>query len=276
MTITGTQDSDPITLGNISLGVVARKLTVPVNLQADAFEANVRDSLRLDQQLSVNHLDLRVFGDNQNLTITQPVSATSMQFVAPDGTISMPGGTQLSGHTAVIKARQLMTTSGKLDLSVDQLTVVVQSTSVTSLLISNDRDLLLANTTDSTHLVPLNTGIAAVFAGITWIADVAAEWSEQVFDGAANPYALAVSGLIDITLPPVSGDDEDTLTVQGGLRSWTGNIRITADEADFLGGAASVKAPGSLTIKASTDVWTYRLGTSAETGGGGVADPLLS
>ncbi|MFN9040225.1 MAG: hypothetical protein ACK5YO_28295, partial [Planctomyces sp.] len=151
MTITGTQDSDPITLGNISLGVVARKVTGPVNLQADAFEANVRDSLRLDQQLSVNHLDLRVFGDNQNLTITQPVSATSMQFVAPDGTISMPGGTQLSGHTAVIKARQLMTTSGKLDLSVDQLTVVVQSTSVTSLLISNDRDLLLANTTDSTH-----------------------------------------------------------------------------------------------------------------------------
>ncbi|MGV2332788.1 MAG UNVERIFIED_CONTAM: hypothetical protein LVR18_01120 [Planctomycetaceae bacterium] len=276
LTLTGATDGAAISLGDISLGIVAQSLNIPVDVTADDFEVNVRDSLTLAHQLSVHELDLRVFGNQQGLTITQPISTDTIQLVAPDGTVSLPGGTRLTGTSAVIKARQLVTSSGQLTLSLDTLTLLVRSTSATDALMTNDRDLLLTNKTDSDHLVTLGTGIAAVFAGITWIADVAAEWSEQVFDGAANPYALAVSGLIDITLPPVSGNDEDTLTVQGGLRSWTGSISITADEADFLGGAASVKAPGSLTIKASTDVWTYRLGTSAETGGGGVADPLLA
>lgn len=131
-----------------------------------------------------------------------------------------------------------------LNLSADQLSLVVSSVSTTDLIIINDRDLLLTSEIDETHLVPLDSGIAAVFQGITWVASVAAEWADQVFDGRLNPYAVAASGLLSITLPPQAHDgDEDTLTVQGGLRSWNGNLNITADEVDFLGGAGVDQSP---------------------------------
>ena len=164
----------------------------------------------------------------------------------------------------------LFRSSQLLDLSVDQLTVVVKSSSTTSLVITNDRDLLVTSATDARHLVNLDSGIVAVFQNIAWVASVSSEWASQVFDGALNPYAITASGLLSISLPGRAGDgDEDTLTVSGGLRSWSGSISLTADEIDFLGGPGSVRAPGSLTVKATTEAWTYKLGTSAETGGGG-------
>ncbi|MFN9286956.1 MAG: hypothetical protein ACK6EB_02725, partial [Planctomyces sp.] len=46
-----------------------------------------------------------------------------------------------------------------------------------------------------------------------------------------------------------------------------------ADEMDFLGGGGTVIAPGTLNLRGASNVWTYRLGTSAETGGGAAADP---
>jgi hypothetical protein len=151
---------------------------------------------------------------------------------------------------------------------------VVSSVSTTDLIIINDRDLLLTSEMDETHLVPLDGLVAEVFEGITWVAGIASEWAEQVFDGWLNPFAVAASGLISISLPAQADDgDEDTLTVQGGVRSWSGNISITADEVDFLAGPATIKAPGTFNLKASSSVWTYRLGTSAETGGGGAVDP---
>ncbi|MEI7701280.1 MAG: hypothetical protein WCK86_15885, partial [Planctomycetia bacterium] len=275
--LTGSAESVAIQLGGISLGIVAQQLTVPVDLQADDLEVNVRDSLSLTHVLSVNELDLRVFGDEQGITVRQPVIAQTIQLVAPDGTVELSGGTQLSGNVAVIRAKQLTTESRRLDLSVSQLTLLLKSTSTTDVVVSNDRDLLLTNVTDALHLVNLDAGITAIFQNITWIANVAAEWSAQVFDGAINPYALAASGLLSITLPAKSDSgDEDTLTVQGGLRSWAGSITLTADEVDFLGGAGSVRAPGALSLKAATEAWTYRLGTSAETAGGGLVNPALA
>ncbi|HAV31157.1 MAG TPA: hypothetical protein DCX79_04050, partial [Planctomycetaceae bacterium] len=277
MVIHGAADDAPIQFGNVSLGIVAQSLALPVDLSVDDFEVNVRDSLNLQHQLVVNELNLRVFGDDQSLTVVNPVSATTAQLTAPDGTVSVSGSLQFSGKSLAIKARELITDSGTLNLSADQLSLVVSSVSTDDLIIINDRDLLLTSEMDDTHLVPLDSGIAAVFQGITWVADIADDWADQVFDGRLNPYAVAAYGLLSITLPPQSdAGDEDTLTVRGGLRSWAGDIAITADEIDFFGGAGSVRAPGALTLKAATDVWTYRLGTSAETGGGGTVDPQLA
>ncbi|MGV2340517.1 MAG UNVERIFIED_CONTAM: hypothetical protein LVR18_43200, partial [Planctomycetaceae bacterium] len=105
----------------------------------------------------------------------------------------------------------------------------------------------------------------------------ASAWADQVFDGRLNPYAVIADRVLSIDLPARSEDgDEDTLTVRGGLRSYSSDLRITADEMDFRGGPASVRAPGRLTLQAATSVWTYRLGTSAETGGGGAVDPALA
>ena len=261
----------------MSLGIVAQSLLLTVDITADDFEVNVRDSLNLANQLTINELDLRVLGDDQDLTVTRPIVATTAQLTAPDGTVTIPDGTQFTGQSLAIKARQLITGSGTLNLSTDQLSVVVSSVSTTDLIIINDRDLLLTSEMDETHLVPLDGLVAEVFDGITWVAGVASEWAKQVFDGWLNPFAVAASGLISISLPAQADDgDEDTLTVQGGLRSWSGNISITTDEVDFLGGPDSVKASGTLNLKAATSVWTYRLGTSAETGGGGAVDPALA
>ncbi|MFN5437746.1 MAG: hypothetical protein ACK5ES_24520, partial [Planctomyces sp.] len=277
LTINGGGPQTPISLGSMSLGIVAQSLLLTVDITADDFEVNVRDSLNLANQLTINELDLRVLGDDQDLTVTRPIVATTAQLTAPDGTVTIPDGTQFTGQSLAIKARQLITGSGTLNLSTDQLSVVVSSVSTTDLIIINDRDLLLTSEMDETHLVPLDGLVAEVFDGITWVAGVASEWAEQVFDGWLNPFAVAASGLISISLPAQADDgDEDTLTVQGGLRSWSGNISITTDEVDFLGGPDSVKASGTLNLKAATSVWTYRLGTSAETGGGGAVDPALA
>ena len=83
-----------------------------------------------------------------------------------------------------------------------------------------------------------------MFPAVTWPAGATQAWKDQVFDGDLNPYALVAAGQVSIALPAVAADgDEDGLTVDGGLRSYNGNIALTADEIDFLGGAASVAAP---------------------------------
>lgn len=105
----------------------------------------------------------------------------------------------------------------------------------------------------------MDGGIATLFANITWIATVASDWADQIFDGDLNPYAFVASGLLSIDLPPAEmNGDEDSLVVDGGLRSYTSNIALTSDEIDFLGGASSVRGSGTLTIQAATDAWTYR------------------
>ncbi|MFN9291425.1 MAG: hypothetical protein ACK6EB_25405, partial [Planctomyces sp.] len=52
--------------------------------------------------------------------------------------------------------------------------------------------------------------------------------------------------------------------------------QLTADELDFLGGNSSIVAPGALNLRAASNVWTYRLGTAAETGGGAIAAPAFA
>ncbi|HND53380.1 MAG TPA: hypothetical protein PLV92_13315, partial [Pirellulaceae bacterium] len=57
------------------------------------------------------------------------------------------------------------------------------------------------------------------------------------------------------------------------MRSYTDDIRLTVDDVDFFGGAGSVRGPQELSLRAASPQWTIRLGTSAETGGGGDVNP---
>ncbi|MFM8479385.1 MAG: hypothetical protein ACKOEO_26650, partial [Planctomycetaceae bacterium] len=274
ITISGATPTSDINLGGVSLGIVARSVTIPVGINTPALEINVRDSLSITHSLNVIDLNLRVFGDSQNITLTSPVVAPqSTQLVAPDGAINLPSGTQFTSSTVVLKSRQLNVPNNTLTLSADRLTLVTHASSTNGLALSNDRSLELNAQFDSAHMVQLDGTLSSVFAGISWISSVAADWADQVFDGALNPWALVVTGSLNIALPPSTSSEEYGLTVRGGLRSWSGNIRLTADEMDFLGGSSTVIAPGTLTLRATSPVWTYRLGTSAETGGGSAADP---
>jgi hypothetical protein len=77
LTINGGGPQTPISLGSMSLGIVAQSLSLTVDIMADDFEVNVRDSLNLANQLTINELDLRVLGDDQDLTIDRPIVATT-------------------------------------------------------------------------------------------------------------------------------------------------------------------------------------------------------
>lgn len=103
MRIVAPWEDVPIEFGNVSLGIVARSLELAVDLTADDFEVNVRESLSLAHQLNVNELDLRVFGDHQHLTVAHPIVATTAQLTAPDGTVSIAGNTHFTGHTLAIR-----------------------------------------------------------------------------------------------------------------------------------------------------------------------------
>jgi hypothetical protein len=143
-----------------------------------------------------------------------------------------------------LKSKHLNVPNNTLTLSADRLTLVTHASSTTGLTLSNDRSLELNAQSDSAHLVQLDGTLSSVFAGISWISSIAADWADQIFDGALNPWALVVTGSLDISLPPSTSSEEYGLTVRGGLRSWTGNIRLTADEMDFLGGSSTVIAAG--------------------------------
>ncbi|MEN9555968.1 MAG: hypothetical protein RLZZ232_2254, partial [Planctomycetota bacterium] len=269
MTLGGAELTDPLNLGPISLGVIAESVTLPASVTAAGLELNLRDSLVLTSTLSTLDLNIRVLGDDQNITVTAPLTAgNSIQLIAPDGTVTLPAGNQLSTHTAVIKARQLQVPGDALNTVVSVLTIVTSENSTGGLQLVNDRDLLLTRNTDADHLVQLDGSLAAVFSNITWVAAVSAEWAENVFDGALNPYAVLLTGNFAVSLPGYSVDDEDQLTADGQLQSRSGSLQFTADELEFLGGAASVRAPGSLIIRSATTNWNYRLGTSAESAAG--------
>ncbi|MFM8477800.1 MAG: hypothetical protein ACKOEO_18610, partial [Planctomycetaceae bacterium] len=277
ITLTGLTATSALELAGMNLGVVTRSLALPVDLESYSLEVAVRDSLNLARQLDVSELDLRVLGDNAGITIAQPVvTAVSSQFTAPDGLVTLPGGTAVTTPVLAIRARGLSVPENRLALSVDTLSLVTSPAHPTQVDLHNDRDLLLTRWMDPGHLVTLNSLIGDVFAGITWVASISAAWAEQVFDGALNPAALIVGSSLSITLPTYSGSDEDALTVDGWLRSYTGNLSVTADEVEFLGGPGSVKAPGALNIRSATDPWTYRLGTAAEAQSGAPLSQLVA
>ncbi|MEN9556606.1 MAG: hypothetical protein RLZZ232_2892, partial [Planctomycetota bacterium] len=274
LTLSGDTSSDPVLLGSIGLGVAARSLNLPVSVSADSIEINVRDSFTQLQTLQSNDLNIRVFGDDQNISLSEPVSASrSVQLIAPDGTIELNGGGQITSASIVLKSLGLAVADDLLSLSTDRLTVITSDTTAQNLTIHNDRSLLLTSASDSTHMVQLDLTLTDVFAGISWVATVAADWAAQIFDGAFNPWAVAVAGILDVQLPVSTASNEYGLTVIGGLRSWGNDIRLTADEMDFLGGPGTIAATGGLTLQAASDAWTYRLGTSAESGGGAPVDP---
>ncbi|MFM7055829.1 MAG: hypothetical protein ACKO2P_02790, partial [Planctomycetota bacterium] len=277
ITLTGQTATSALELFGMNLGVVTRSLTLPVDLESYSLEAAVRDSLNLARQLDVSELDLRVLGDNAGITIAQPViTAVSSQFTAPDGLVTLPGGTAVTAPVLAIRARGLSVPENRLGLAVDTLSLVTSPAHPTQVDIHNDRDLLLTRWMDPGHLVTLNSLIGDVFAGITWVASISAAWAEQVFDGALNPAALIVGSSLSITLPTYADTDEDALTADGWLRSYTGNLSVTADEIEFLGGPGAVKAPGALTLRSATDPWTYRLGTAAEAQSGAPLSQLVA
>ncbi|MGV2335229.1 MAG UNVERIFIED_CONTAM: hypothetical protein LVR18_14325 [Planctomycetaceae bacterium] len=234
MTLSGAELTDPLNLGPISLGVIAESVTLPASVTAAGLELNLRDSLVLTSTLSTLDLNIRVLGDNQNITVTAPLTAAnSIQLIAPDGTVTLPAGNQLSTHTAVIKARQLQVPGDALNTAVSVLTIVTSENSTGGLQLVNDRDLLLTRSTDADHLVQLDGSLAAVFSSLTWVAAVSAEWAENVFDGALNPYAVLVTGSLAVSLPAFSAEDEDQLAADGLLRSRAGSLQFIADELEF-------------------------------------------
>ncbi|MFN9288612.1 MAG: hypothetical protein ACK6EB_11095, partial [Planctomyces sp.] len=203
LTISGTTASTDINLGGTALGITARSVSIPVALTASAVELNVRDSLQIIHDLQTSDLNLRVFGDNQSITLPAPVvAAQSIQLIAPDGTIHLPAGTQFTSATLVLKAKSLDVPDNSLSLAVNRLTLITHQSSTAGITIANDRSLILDQQSDSTHMVQLDGTLTSVFSGISWISSVAADWAAQLFDGALNPWAVAVTGTVNIAIPP--------------------------------------------------------------------------
>ncbi|MFN9286614.1 MAG: hypothetical protein ACK6EB_01000, partial [Planctomyces sp.] len=75
ITISGATPASDINLGSISLGIVARSVTIPVGITTPSLEINVRDSLNFTRSLNIIDLNLRVFGDRQNITLNSPIVA---------------------------------------------------------------------------------------------------------------------------------------------------------------------------------------------------------
>jgi hypothetical protein len=271
-------DGNELTLDGVDLGIVAASLSLSGSLDARSLEVNVRDSFSLDYPVSLDELNLRVLGDHQNLTITTPLAVTqTIQLVASDGQIDLPGGTQLTTSTVVLKARKVTTASDQLNLSVDTLTLITSPREQNSLVINNSRSLLLTASTDDQHLVPIDDRLTNVFSGITWPRTADEDWKASMYDTQSNIYALRASDAIVVVLPPsVPGQMKPSLRIEGRVRSYEEGLTFVADGIDFLGGMASIEAPGDLAIRASSATWLYRLGTSAESGGGGKlqSDPL--
>jgi hypothetical protein len=251
ITVTGATETAAIELPGINLGVVAASFDLPVDISADGLDVVLRDSLTLAHALQLNTLDARVVGDDAELTITRPlVFGQTAQLSVPDGIVNLPGGTTATGGRFAVRARGLNTTGGTMTVSVDALTLITDGNAETAFPIVNDRDLLLTRWLTPGRLQLMDSLIADVFENITWIADVASEWANQMFDGALNPVAVAAKGPVSVTLPVFSNNDEDGLIVDGRLKSYTGAMTLTADEMDFRGGQGSVQAPGALTIRA--------------------------
>ncbi|MFN9291767.1 MAG: hypothetical protein ACK6EB_27130, partial [Planctomyces sp.] len=116
----------------------------------------------------------------------------------------------------VLKSKQLNVPNNTLKLSADRLTLVTHASSTNGLTLCNDRSLELDAQSDSTHMVQLDGTLSSVFAGITWVSSIAADWAAQIFDGALNPWALVVTGPLDISLPPSTNSEEYGITVRGG------------------------------------------------------------
>ncbi len=266
LTLAGAAADGPIDVGPLGVGVVARQVTLPVDFTGGALELNTAAAVDLAHAVQADSLKVRVFGDGQGITVANPlVIGDLIELTAPDGTVALPGGTQLTTATAVIKARTLTTPANQLDLAVDTLTIVTPPTVGNDLQITNAGSLTLTNAAPGGGLVPLDAAAAGVFAGVTWVQSAPAEWAAQVFDGGANPYALAAHGLVTVSLPAA----DSVLTVRGAVAAYAGHdLRLTADEMDFFGGPGSLRGSGELTVLAASDPWTYRLGTAAETGGG--------
>ncbi|MFN9224241.1 MAG: hypothetical protein ACK6D6_19200, partial [Planctomyces sp.] len=163
LTISGTTASTDINLGGTSLGITARSVSIPVALTASAVELNVRDSLQIIHDLQTSDLNLRVFGDNQSITLPAPVvAAQSIQLIAPDGTIHLPAGTQFTSATLVLKAKSLDVPDNSLSLAVNRLTLITHQSSTAGITIANDRSLILDQQSDSTHMVQLDGTLTSV------------------------------------------------------------------------------------------------------------------
>ncbi|MFM8728182.1 MAG: hypothetical protein ACKON9_24010, partial [Planctomycetaceae bacterium] len=205
----------------MALGVASQSLIVPVGLQAEGLEINVRDAFTQYASLTVHDLNIRVFGDDQGITISTPIVASrSAQLVAPDGQIVLPAGTQFTASNVVIKTSDLTVPDELLTISADSLTLITPAAAAENLTIRNDRSLVLSATSDDSHMVQLDATLADVFFGITWVASISSAWASQLFDGALNPWAIAVGGLLDVQLQASPASSDHELTVRGGLRSW--------------------------------------------------------
>ncbi|MGV2341364.1 MAG UNVERIFIED_CONTAM: hypothetical protein LVR18_47755 [Planctomycetaceae bacterium] len=97
ITISGATPTSDINLGGVSLGIVARSVTIPVGIATPSLEINVRDSLSITRSLNIIDLNLRVFGDNQNITLTSPVVRRNPSSWSPQ-TVLSTSPPELSSH----------------------------------------------------------------------------------------------------------------------------------------------------------------------------------
>jgi hypothetical protein len=88
----GATSGGSIVLGSMALGVAAQSLLLPVSVEAAGLEINVRDSFTQLNTLTINDLNIRVFGNDEGITLSAPVvAAESVQLIAPDGEVVLPG-----------------------------------------------------------------------------------------------------------------------------------------------------------------------------------------
>ncbi|MFM2004010.1 MAG: hypothetical protein RI963_3436, partial [Planctomycetota bacterium] len=99
--VEGATSSAAINMGGTGLGVLTKNLTMGGNFTGRDLEVNTHDTFVLNRVVFVDELNLRVFGDQQGVTLNFPVqTGLSIQLVAPDGAVRLPSGTQLNTKTA--------------------------------------------------------------------------------------------------------------------------------------------------------------------------------
>lgn len=287
VTLTNSDNNGISRLGTTDLRVIAKKIDLQAQINADAIILETISNIDVDQVLNAinnGYLDLRTYGEGKNINLAANLKVSAgdsenaqgngwIRLVAPDGSIINTNAAEIlaSGSHLMAKVKNTIATkNAPLKTQVAQLTAATALHGAGDIIIEEVDGLILTNQEKTASIfntgltIPNNSVIPTWVDKSQWINNLSDDWRGLISDG-NDPYAVVASnGNIEITL----FQPDALLNLTSGKlsnRLATGNITLTADDLDFRSGANMVEGTNNLTIQAQQLAQLYRLGTAAET-----------